>query len=58
MGGEPLTATQKINLGFAKSRITPYFPLMRDGAWWVDYKDTVDGKLQTFTKSFVSKLAA
>jgi hypothetical protein len=31
---------------------------MRDGAWWVDHKDTEDGELQTFTSSFDSKLKA
>jgi hypothetical protein len=56
--GEPLSIAEKTRLGFAKGRITPYFPLMRDGAWWVDHKDTEDGELQTFTSSFDSKLKA
>ena len=55
---EPLSIAEKTRLGFAKGRITPYFPLMRDGAWWVDHKDTEDGELQTFTSSFDSKLKA
>ena len=40
-GKEVLTAEAKKELGFitdAYGRIVPYFPLVREGSWWVDYK--------------------
>ena len=39
--GETLSDKQKRELGFitnASGKIVPYFPLVRSGSWWVDFK--------------------
>ena len=46
-GNEVLTDKQKQALGFMKGKITPYFPLVREGSWWIDYTDRGDGKEYT-----------
>ena len=56
-GNEVLKTSVKKELGFitdAKGNIVPYFPLVREGAWWVDY--TRGG--ETFTVTFESKREA
>ena len=55
--GKPLTNDQKRELGFlvdTQGAIVPYFPLVREGSWWVDF--TADG--ETFTVAFRNKREA
>jgi hypothetical protein len=55
--GKPLTNDQKRELGFlvdTQGAIVPYFPLVREGSWWVDF--TANG--ETFTIAFRNKREA
>ena len=57
-GQDVLKTKVKKELGFvtnAAGRIIPYFPLVREGSWWIDYV-AADG--DTYTLSYESKRQA